>query len=118
MKHLKKFESLQNLSQSHYSCDECDNIWKESDDCKSCKFCGSDEIEELHEEEWNEWTTWTLSGINFNRIKMTANDISAIDKRKKELALSKGYDYLELWSSDSQETNNKKIEDFLHKKTT
>lgn len=60
MKHLKKFESY-DLNQSeensnccHYSCDECDNIWKSEEECDCCKYCDSNEIEELHEEEWNE----------------------------------------------------------------
>ena len=65
MKHLKKFESfdltqsednLQNTNSisTHYSCDECDNIWKSDEECDCCKYCDSNEIEELHEEEWNE----------------------------------------------------------------
>lgn len=62
MKHLKKFEgfdlskfeNLQITNSSHYSCDECDNIWKSNEECDCCKFCDSNEIEELHEEEWNE----------------------------------------------------------------
>lgn len=63
MKHLKKFEgfdssqlveSIQNSGCCHYSCDECDNIWKSDNECESCEFCNSNEIEELHEEEWNE----------------------------------------------------------------
>jgi hypothetical protein len=62
MKHLKKFEgfdlsqsgNLQNESCCHYSCDECDNIWKSDEECGCCKFCDSNEIEELHEDEWNE----------------------------------------------------------------
>lgn len=67
MKHLKKFERFDlNLSESintnicNYSCDECDNIWKDEQDCKICKSCGSDEIEELHEEEWNELSKMRL----------------------------------------------------------
>jgi hypothetical protein len=62
MKHLKKFEgfdltqseNLQNENCCHYSCDECDNIWKSDEECDCCKFCDSNEIEELHEDEWNE----------------------------------------------------------------
>jgi hypothetical protein len=63
MKHIQKFESfdltqsednLQNKNCSHYSCDECDNIWKSDEECDCCKFCDSNEIEELHEDEWNE----------------------------------------------------------------
>jgi hypothetical protein len=62
MKNLKKFENfdltqpeenLQNYN-CHYSCDECDNIWKSEEECDCCKYCDSNEIEELHEEEWNE----------------------------------------------------------------
>jgi hypothetical protein len=62
MKNLKKFENFdltqpeENLQSSncHYSCDECDSIWKSDDECDCCKYCDSSEIEELHEEEWNE----------------------------------------------------------------
>jgi len=61
MKHLKKYESFELAQEEidpkpsyYYSCDECDNIWKDDEECKSCKHCDSDEIEELHEEEWNE----------------------------------------------------------------
>ena len=59
MKHLKKFEgfdlskfeNLQNSNCSHYSCDECDNIWKSEEECDCCKFCDSNE---LQENEWDE----------------------------------------------------------------
>jgi hypothetical protein len=62
MKHIQKFEGFdltqsednQNTNCCHYSCDECDNIWKSDEECDCCKFCDSNEIEELHEDEWNE----------------------------------------------------------------
>ncbi len=55
MKHLKKFEgfdltqsedNLENTHSTHYSCDECDNIWKSDEECDCCKYCDSNEIEE------------------------------------------------------------------------
>jgi len=46
---------------------------------------------------------------------MSADEIHNIDQRKKDLALEKGYKYLELWSSSTKEVNNEKVEDFLLK---
>lgn len=69
----------------------------------------------LTEEEWKNWTTMMLTTGGYTTEIKTADEMHAIDQRKKTLATSKGYDYLELWSNDSKEANNKKIEDFLLK---
>jgi hypothetical protein len=70
MKNLKKFENFdlnhsenhsQNSNCFHYSCDECDNIWKAEGECDCCEYCDSNEIEELQENEWNELNKVRLS---------------------------------------------------------
>ena len=90
MKHLKKFETFdfsqtvpvttKNFLTSYYSCDECDNIWKEfNKESKSCK-CGSTEIEELPEDEWYEIAE--VRGINIEDRKEDQEAISLIDLKK------------------------------------
>jgi hypothetical protein len=65
MNHIKKFEKFNsfdnvltnegiNLDLYYYSCDECDDIWKDEQECIKCKSCGSNEFEELNSEEWDE----------------------------------------------------------------
>jgi len=71
--------------------------------------------ERLSKEEWKNWESWRLKGSGINRVKMSADEIHNIDQRKKDLALEKGYKYLELWSSSTKEVNNEKVEDFLLK---
>jgi hypothetical protein len=90
MKHLKKFETFdfsqtvpvttKNFLTNYYSCDECDNLWKEfNKESKSCK-CGSTEIEELPEDEWCEIAE--VRGINTEDRKDDQEAISLFDLKK------------------------------------
>lgn len=55
MKHLKKFEDIDNIKVNYYSCDECDCLFDNPEiDLKCCPSCESIEIEELQKEEWDE----------------------------------------------------------------
>lgn len=76
MNYIKKFETFdfnqtipttsKNVLTSYYSCDDCDNIWKEfNNTVDSCKFCNSKEIEELPE---NEWYEVAKSSLNSDEI--------------------------------------------------
>ena len=90
MKHIKKFETFdfsqtvpvttKNFLTNYYSCDECDNLWKEfNKESKSCK-CGSTEIEELPEDEWYEIAE--IRGINIEDRKEDQETISLLDLKK------------------------------------
>jgi len=92
MKHLRKFETFdfsqtipvttKNFLTSYYSCDECDNLWKEfNKESKSCK-CGSTEIEELPEDEWYEIAE--VRGINTEDEKMSDKEAVNLLNLKKD----------------------------------
>jgi hypothetical protein len=66
----------------------------------------------LLKEEWDSWTT-VVYKANRDSICLTADEKHELDKKKKQLAESKGFDYIELWSSDSKEDNWKKINNVL-----
>lgn len=79
MCHIKKFEDFdfsqtlmvtsKNVLNSHYSCDECDSLWKEfNTNCTKCKFCESTEIEELSEDEWYDIAKSRLGEDEFNEV--------------------------------------------------
>ncbi len=65
MKHIKKFETFdftqtlpvttKNFLTNFYSCDDCDEVWKEFNKVSNkCKFCQSEQIEDLSEDEFYE----------------------------------------------------------------
>ena len=92
MKHLRKFETFdfsqtipvttKNSLTNYYSCDECDNLWKEfNKESKSCK-CGSTEIEELPEDEWYELSE--VRGINKEDEKMKDKEAVSLLNLKKD----------------------------------
>lgn len=49
-------------------------------------------------------------------FRLNLQESIAKDKNKKELALKNGFEYLELWSSDSEEINKEKINKLIKKK--
>lgn len=80
MNYIKKFETFdfnqtipttsKNVLTSYYSCDDCDNIWKEfNNTVDSCKFCNSKEIEELPEDEWYEIAKSSLNSDEISNLE-------------------------------------------------
>ncbi len=79
MKHIKKFEDLdfsqslpittKNFLTNYYSCDECDNLWKEfNKESNCCNRCESFDIEDLPEDEWLELAKTRLNPKEFNDV--------------------------------------------------
>lgn len=66
----------------------------------------------LSEEEWSTWKCISYKGLE-DPLILTADQKYELDEEKKQLAVSKGYQYLELWSSNSKEDSWKKINNIL-----
>lgn len=70
--------------------------------------------EKLSKLEWDEWGCIILNNKNnFKTVIQTADEKYKLDQEKKQLAINNYYDYLEIWSSDTQEYNWNKIKQIL-----
>lgn len=61
--------------------------------------------EKLNENDWNNWICLFKNIDADQKYKM--------DNLKKELAINNGFEYLEIWSNDSNDINIKKVKNFL-----
>jgi hypothetical protein len=107
MKHIKKFETFdftqtlpvttKNFLTNFYSCDDCDEVWKEFNKVSNkCKFCQSEQIEDLSEDEFYEIQKTKIednqtSNIGSGRMEDSEELVDLVNMRS--LSESNSYDY-------------------------